>query len=168
MRRKCYEGCLFLIGKLCLCKVFIDMSFILDIEETCLITNLTLVGFYTHKEIKAKLTIVEDISSRWRLFCKFGLVFQKSGISPGKVAWIAICSYKVSWLVHRNMCWIIFFRRPWTWRCPVILLRCEGSGANDECNLESFWLSLGTTECGCSANYLKRRWRIVDWCPLLD
>ena len=59
------------------------MSFILDIEETCLITNLTLVGFYTHKEIKAKLTIVEDISnrqldilSRWRLFYEFGLVFQ--------------------------------------------------------------------------------------------
>ena len=55
MRKKCYEGCLILIGKLCLCKVFIDMSFILDIEETCLITNLTLVGFYTHKDIKAKL-----------------------------------------------------------------------------------------------------------------
>ena len=67
------------------------MSFILDIEETCLITNLTLVGFYTHKEIKAKLTIVEDstrlmfylcdyidedISSRWRLFYEFVLVFQ--------------------------------------------------------------------------------------------
>ena len=64
MRRKCYEGCLFLIGKLCLCKVFIDMSIILDIDETCLITNLSLVGFYTHKEIRIKLTIVEDISSR--------------------------------------------------------------------------------------------------------
>ena len=56
MRKKCYEGCLTLI----------------DIEETCLITNLTLVGFYTHKEIKAKLTIVEDISSRWRLFYELG------------------------------------------------------------------------------------------------
>ena len=44
-------------------KVFIDMSFILDIKETCLITYLTLVGFYTHKDIKAKLTIVEDILS---------------------------------------------------------------------------------------------------------
>ena len=64
MRKKYYEGCLVLIGKLCLCKVFINMSFILDNEETCLITNLTLVGFYTHKEIKAKLTIDEDISSR--------------------------------------------------------------------------------------------------------
>ena len=52
------------VGKLCLCKVFIDMSIILDIDETCLITNLSLVGFYTHKEIRAKLTIVEDISSR--------------------------------------------------------------------------------------------------------
>ena len=52
------------------------MSFILDIEETCLITNLTLVCFYTHKEIKAKLTIVEDISSRWRLFYEFVFVFQ--------------------------------------------------------------------------------------------
>ena len=76
MRKKCYEGCLILIGKLCLCKVFIDMSFILDIEETCLITNLILVGFYTHKEIKAKLTIVEDISSRWRLFYVCGLILQ--------------------------------------------------------------------------------------------
>ena len=76
MRKKYYEGCLILIGKLCLYKVFIDMSFILDIEETCLITNITLVGFYTHKEIKAKLTIVEDISSRWRLFYEFVLVFQ--------------------------------------------------------------------------------------------
>ena len=44
MRKKYYEGCLVLIGKLCLCKVFINMSFILDNEETCLITNLTLVG----------------------------------------------------------------------------------------------------------------------------
>jgi len=60
MRKKCYEGCLVLI----------------DIEETCLITNLTLVGFYTHKEIKAKLTIDEDISFRWRLFYECGLIFQ--------------------------------------------------------------------------------------------
>ena len=76
MRKKYYEGCLVLIGKLCLCKVFIDMSFISDNEETCLITNITLVDFYTLKEIKVKLTIVEDISSRWRLFYECGLIFQ--------------------------------------------------------------------------------------------